>query len=159
MSVKVKGLREVNDYFDKISKVGEEPVKRALNKAGEEVRRIEIDVAQRTHCKYSEKIGYNELKKYPIRIGKMGSKYVSVGIRAKAPTGKQKAKEQKAKANGVARATYWDRVKGLWYNNYGFYHNRTGKYITGSNWIDNAYEESVDKAFETIKDELMKGLK
>lgn len=118
MPIKVKGLKEVNDYFDKISKLGEEPVKKALNKAGEDVRKIEVEVAKETHRKYSENVGYKELKKYPIRVGKMGGKYVSIGIRAKAPTKRQKAKEQRDKARGVARATYWDKVKGLFYSSF-----------------------------------------
>lgn len=108
MPVKTKGFREVSDYFDKMSKLGDKTVNKALNDAGNKVREIEADVAKNTHRKYSERVGYNEIKKYPIRTGKMGSKYVSVGIKAKA-TSRQK---------GHTRSTHWDRVKGLLYSSF-----------------------------------------
>lgn len=157
MSVKVAGIKELFDTLEKMDKKGATIGKNALNEAGEHVRKVEQQVAKRTHHEYSEDVGWKELKKYPIRTGKHGSRFVSVGIRAKA-TKKLKERDEANKKAGAYRPTYWDKVKGLWYNNYGFVHNKTGKYVAGSNWIDEAYEESIPGAYEKIKDEILKEL-
>lgn len=157
MSLKVKGLQDVVDQLDRMGKVGDTHGKKALEQAGDHVKKVEIRVVRRTHNRYSEEVGWQELKRYPVKIGKKGGKFVNIGIRANV-SAKQKKKEQKDANMGIKRATHWDKIKGLWFNNYGFFHNRTGDYIAGTDWITTAYEESVDEAFKIISDELEKGM-
>lgn len=157
MSVKVKGMQEMIDTLDKMLKVGDTHGKRALQEAGDYVKDIEVQVAKREHHKYSERVGYEELKRYPVKIGKSGGKFVNIGIRASV-SGKQKKKEMADQKSGVLRATHWDKVKGLWYNNYGFFHNRTGEYVAGTDWMGKAYEKSVSGAYQKIREEIEKGL-
>lgn len=156
MSVNVKGIQELIDYFDKI---GNTTVpKKALKKAGEHVRKVEVEVAKSSHSKYSRKnseSGYNHLKSFPPRI-KKGKGFVDIGL-----------KDKGGKSN-------WSSIKGLYFNHYGFYHNgwhkdgtaenrikngvKRGKYIAGSRWMDNAYEKSSNKAYELLEEGLLEGL-
>lgn len=157
MSLETKGFQELIDHLDGLAKVGETHGKQALQEAGDIVRRIEVDVAKHTHKKYSQKVGFNELKKYPIRNGKLGGKYLSVGIKTTQTKSQKKKDEANVKA-GKSRPTHWDKVKGLFFNNYGFYHNKTGAYIAGSNWIDEAFDKSRDEAYEKVREVLEKGM-
>lgn len=157
MGVKVKGMQEIIDQLDRMEKVGETHGKKALQKAGDYVKDIEVAVAQKTHNKYSDDVGWKELKRYPVKIGKQGGKYVNIGIRASV-SGKQKKKEMADAKAGVKRATHWDKIKGLWFNNYGFFHNRTGEYVAGTDWIGKAYEKSVEGAYKKVREELEKGM-
>lgn len=136
MSINIKGFKELSDYFDKIGKVADKPVNRALNAAGDEVKKIEDRVAKSEHHKYSTGAGRRELRKYPITRAKSGNKIIKIGIKNK--------------------NVDFNKIRGLYFNNYGFYHNRTGRYITGSNWLGKAREEALPVAYKTIKDELMK---
>lgn len=136
---------------------GEKVCQKALKVAGEEVRKIEVQTAIEKHNKYSEKIGYKEIKVLPM-YGPRNKKICPIGIRVRF-TPKQATKQAKLKASGKYRATYWDKVKGLWYNNYGFYHNKTHNYVAGTDWIGVAFDKSQDKAYEIIQEELGKGLK
>lgn len=159
MGVKVTGLKELTDKLDKMTTHLDKAGKRALEQAGQIVLDEERAVVKSTHNKYSENVGINELKKYPVKIGsKHKSKYINIGIRAKL-TSTQKKKDSANKQAGMHRPTHWDRIKGLWYNNYGFFHNRTGKYVTGTDWIGTAYERSIDRAYQKIQSELEKEIK
>ena len=154
MSVDVKGIQELIDYFDKI---GNKSVpKKALKKAGNHVREVEKRVAKSRHDKYSRRngeSGVNHLKSFPPRIRK-NKGFIDIGLKdTKAP---------------------WDSIKGLYFNHYGFYHNgwhkdgtaenrikngtKKGKYIAGSRWMDSAYEESREKAYELLEEGLLEGL-
>lgn len=155
--VKVKGMQDLVDQLDKMAKVGDKHVNKALNKAGEKVKKTEIEVAERVHNKYSQKVGVKEIKKYPIKVGKRGGKFINIGIRTNV-TASQRRKDEANKKAGKSRATHWDRVKGLFYNNYGFHHNRSGTYIAGSDWLGQAYEESVEEAFREMKETLEEGM-
>lgn len=157
MAVQVKGMQELVDTLDNMLKVGDTTAKKALKEAGDYVKDVEVQVAKTKHNKYSEEVGYNELKRYPVKVGKKGGKFVNIGIRASV-SGNQKKKEIADAKAGIKRATHWDKVKGLWYNNYGFYHNKTGRYIAGSNWIDTAYENSVEGAYAKIRENIEKDL-
>ena len=157
MAVEVKGMQELVDTLDKMLKVGDETSKQALRKAGDYVKDEEVRVARSKHKKYSEEIGWQELKRYPVKMGRKGGKFVNIGIRASV-SGKQKKKEMADAKAGIKRATHWDKIKGLWYNHYGFYHNRTGNYIAGSNWMDTAYENSVEGAYKIIRENIEKDL-
>lgn len=148
MSIKVNGMQQLINQLDKLGKVGDKHGNTALKSAAEVVRAKEVEVAKRTHSKYSEDVGWKELKAYPIKKGRKYGKIVQVGI---------KGSESSTGANG-SRTTYWDRIKGLWFNNYGFVHNRSGTYIAGTNWIQTAYDESVDEAYAKIREEIEKGL-
>lgn len=157
MSVEVKGMQELIDALDKMEKVGDKTVNKALREAGDYVKDVEVKVAKSKHKKYSDDVGWKELKRYPIKMGKKGGKFVNIGIRASV-SGNQKKKEIADAKAGVHRATHWDRIKGLFFNNYGFFHNRTGEYIAGSNWIGEAYENSIEEAYSKIREEIEKGL-
>lgn len=138
MPVDIKGFKELSDYFDKIGKVADKPVNRALNAAADEVKDIQVDVVTKQHHVYSTGKGKKELRKYPItRRG--GRKVIKIGIKSK--------------------KVDFENIKGLYFNNYGFYHNKTGKYITGSNWLGKSREKALPVAYKTIKDELMKEFK
>ena len=157
MAVEVKGMQELVDTLDKMLKVGDKTSKQALQKAGDYVKEKEVAVAKRTHNKYSENVGWQELKRYPVKMGRKGGKFVNIGIRASV-SGKQKKKEMADAKAGIKRATHWDKIKGLWFAHYGFYHNRTGNYIAGSNWMDTAYDDSVEGAYKIIRENIEKDL-
>ena len=157
MSVNIQGLQELTDTLDRMAKVGDKHGATALRKAGDYVKKIEVKVVKDTHDKWSEKIGYKELKRYPVKVGKKGGKFINIGIRAQ-QTPSQKKKDNQAKASGVYRPTHWDKIKGLWYNNYGFFHNKSGAYIAGTDWISKAYDDSVEGAYKIIKEEIEEGL-
>ena len=152
MSVKVKGVQELINYYDK---VGNKKVpKKALKKASKYVLEVEKDTAKNTHNKYSKKVGYNYLKSFPPRIYK-DKGFVDIGLKDK-------------------DGSNWKKQKGLYYNHYGFHHNgwqnentrknrlkhnkKSGKFIAGSRWMDNAYDNSVDHAYELLEEGLMEGL-
>lgn len=155
MSVDVKGIQQLIDYFDKI---GNKSVpKKALKKAGEHVRNVEIQIARSEHRRYSRKnseSGVNHLKSFPPRVRK-GKGYIDIGL-----------KEKGGKSS-------WDNIRGLYFNHYGFYHNgwhtegtaknrlkngKKGKYIAGSRWMDTAYDKSSEKAYELLEKGLLEGL-
>lgn len=162
MAIKVEGMQEMVDTLDKMLKVGDKTANEALKQAGDYVKDEEVKVAKKVHGigngkGYSEDIGWKELKRYPVKVGKRGGKFVNIGIRANVTT-TQKKKELADASAGVKRATHWDKVKGLWFNNYGFYHNKTGKYVAGSNWIETAYQNSVEGAYEKVREIIEKDL-
>lgn len=154
-------MQSLTDQLDRMAKVGDTHGKKALQEAGDYVKDVEVKVVKRVHVdknpKYSEDIGWKELKRYPVKVGKLGGKFVNIGIRANI-SGKQKQKENADAKAGVYRPTHWDKIKGLWFNNYGFFHNKTGNYIAGTNWIETAYDESVDGAYKIIKKNIEEGL-
>lgn len=151
MSIEVKGIQQLIDYFDKIG--NQKVPKKALDQAGKHVLKVEKEVAQSTHNKYTRHVGYNNLKSFPPRVRK-GKGTVDIGIKG---------------------SSNWDAVKGLYFNHYGFYHNgwhrehtaknriqkgkSSGKYISGSRWMDNAYEKSSSEAYKILERELLEGLK
>lgn len=158
MAVKVKGMQQMIDDLDKMVKVMDNVSKEALEVAGEIVKDKEVEVAKKEHNEYSEQVGWKEIKRYPVKIGsKRRSKYVNIGIRAQLTSADKKRDEENKKA-GAHRPTHWDKIKGLWFNNYGFFHNRTGAYIAGSDWIGQAYDKSVDEAYKVIEEKLAEGL-
>lgn len=155
MTVTVKGVQELIDYFDKI---GNKTVpKKALKKAGEHVRKVEVETARQKHYEYSRKngqSGINHLKSFPPRI-KKGRGYVDIGLKEK------------------GGSSSWNNIRGLYFNHYGFYHNgwhkegtaknrikngKKGKYIAGSRWMDTAYEKSSNRAYELLEEGLLEGL-
>ena len=143
-------------------KAKEEEEKKKANNKNKNKKDEEVKVAKKVHGigngkGYSEDIGWKELKRYPVKVGKRGGKFVNIGIRANV-TATQKKKELADASAGVKRATHWDKVKGLWFNNYGFYHNKTGKYVAGSNWIETAYQNSVEGAYEKVREIIEKDL-
>ena len=135
MNLQVKGIQELVDYFDKQSKL--KIGKKALKKAGLHVLKVERKVARRRHYRYSNKVGYKELKNFPLR-NKNGNVLVDIGIKGK--------------------KVDWQKIKGIYYNHYGFWHNKTGQYVAGSRWMDTAYVESVEGAYKIIAHELTKEL-
>lgn len=162
VAIKVKGMQELTDTLDMMLKVGDKTAKSSLAKAGDYVKKKEVSTAKRVHGTgngkgYSEDVGWKEIKRYPVKIGKKGGKFVNIGFRASV-SGKQRKKEESDSKAGVKRATHWDKIKGLWFNHYGFYHNRTGQYVAGSQWMDSAFDDSVDGAFRIIREDIERGL-
>lgn len=141
MSLQIKGLQELIDDFERQSKV--KVSKSALKKAGEYVLSVEKDVAGSTHDKWARPAGVNNLKKFPIRSYR-GSAFIDVGIKGK----RQKDTDK--------RKTEWDMVRGLFYNHYGFFHNKTGNYVAGSRWMDKAFEQSENEAYKILSNEMLK---
>lgn len=154
----IKGMQELIDKLQKMEDAGNKIANSALREAGEVVKSAEVEEAKKAHTdnsKYSQNVGWKEIKKYNVRLSKKGTKVIDIGLKG-SRTPSQKKKDAKAQASGVARATHWDKIKGLYFNNYGFYHNITGEYVAGSNWLGKAYDKSVDDAYEIIRQKLIK---
>ena len=151
--LEVIGMQQLVDKLEKMQDAGNKIANTALQKAGEVIKEAEVEEAKK-HNKYSQDVGWKEIKKYRVRVSKKGTKVIDIGLKA-SRTASQKKKEAKAKASGAARATHWDKIRGIYFNNYGFYHNRTGEYIAGSNWMGKAYDKSADEAYEIIRQQLI----
>lgn len=136
-------MQQLIDLFEHQTKV--KVSKKALKSAGEYVLEVERDVAENRHSKFARPEGAKHLKKFPIRTYR-GSAFIDIGI---------KGKQSK---NADTRKTEWDMVRGLYFNHYGFFHNRTGKYIAGSRWMDTAFDKSEKRAFEILSQEMLKEL-
>lgn len=122
MALKVQGMQSIIDQLDKMEKVGDKHCKKALEEAGNYVKDIEVEVAKRVHGlengkRYSQDVGWKELKRYPVKLGRQGGRFVNIGIRATL-TSAQKKKEDAAAKAGVKRATHWDKIKGLIYSSF-----------------------------------------
>lgn len=141
MSLQVKGLQQLIDDFEQQNKV--KVSKKALKTAGEYVLNVEKEVAGNRHSKWARPQGINNLKKFPIRSYR-GSAFIDIGIKGKKTKDADK------------RKTEWDAVRGLYYNHYGFFHNKTGKYVAGSRWMDTAYDKSEEQAFKILSNEMLK---
>lgn len=152
--LEVRGMKELLEKLEKVSEAPQKVGKKALQKAGAHVKDIEVKVAQREHDKYTQDVGHKEIKRYGVKTKKTGSQVIDIGLRGKR-TASQKKKDQANKMAEKHRPTHWDKIKGLWFNNFGFYHNRTGKYVAGSDWIGKAYDESSDEAYDIIRKHLM----
>ena len=154
--LKVVGMQELVDKLDKMSVAGQKISTKTLNKAGNIVKKAEIQRAKK-HNKYSQNVGWKEIKKFSVKRNKNGARVVDIGIKGSV-TKSQKRKDLEAQKRGDSRPTQWDRIRGLYFNNYGFYHNITGEYIAGSDWFGKAYEDSADEAYGVIRQELLKEL-
>lgn len=150
MSLQVKGMQDLIDYFDKIQNT--RAPKKALRKAGDHVLEVERKVATREHHTYATGQGAKELKRSAIRSYKKQD-FVDIGIKNK--------------------DVDWSKVKGLYFNHYGFYHNGwskkgtaknrkkngvRGKYIAGSRWMDKAFDESKEQAYAILTEGLLEEL-
>lgn len=135
MSLQVKGLQQLIDDFERQQKV--KVSKDALKKAGDYVLEVEKKIVNQTHRKWARPKGIDNLRKFPIRSYQK-SAYIDIGLK------------------GKNAKTDWDAVKGLYFNHYGFFHNKSGKYIAGSRWMDKAYDQSEEKALKILSDEMLK---
>lgn len=153
MSMKVSGMQELIDHFDKMNNL--KAPKKALVEAGKHIKEVEQKTALEKHKKYSKNIGNKYIKAFPVRSYKK-SLFIDIGLRS------------------AGAGAEWDKIKGLYFNHYGFYHNgwnnegtrenrikngRTGKYIAGSRWLDTAFERGKEKAYKIIEEELLKQVK
>lgn len=151
MPLVIKGYQEIIDDLDQLNLITKIPADNALAQAGEVVKKAQIAAANRNHGPYSEDVGNKEIKRYNVKINRAtGNKFVSIGLKGKGSGSSGSSKD---------RSTQWGKVRGLWFNNYGFMNARTGTYVAGSDWMGEAYDNSVDKAYETIKNNLLDGLK
>lgn len=158
MSIRVLGTKELLAKLQQISDAPQKCSKKALTKAGTHMRKVQVEEAKKEHNKYSEHVGYNEIKKYGVKT-KGSRQYIDIGLRAKMSAKKKmeedkRKKEALAKGDKKARVTHWDKVKGLYFNHYGFFHNLTGEYVAGSGWMDNAYDKGSFEAYKIIADVL-----
>lgn len=133
MSLQVKGMQDLIDYFDRQAKI--KISKDALRQAGNHVLEEEVKVAEEYHSKYARPLGYRHIKKFPIR-NYHGSAFIDIGLKVK---------------KGSGDSDEWTAIRGLYFNHYGFWHNRTGKYIVGSGWMDKAFDNSKDGAYEILE--------
>nr|DAW54702.1 MAG TPA: hypothetical protein [Caudoviricetes sp.] len=144
-------MQELIDYFEKIG--NSKAPKKGLRKAGDHVLKVEKDVANNIHYKYATGAGVDQLKRSKVRSYKKKA-FIDVGLKGK--------------------MSDWEKAKGLYFNHYGFFHNGwhkdgtaknrkktgiDGKYITGSRWMDKAFDKSKEKAYEILKDEMLKEFK
>ncbi|MEG0908770.1 MAG: hypothetical protein RSH78_00205 [Bacilli bacterium] len=135
----VKGMQELIDKLQHIQDTPRRIGNKVLNDAAKVVKEVETNVAYNAHRPYSEDVGHKEIKKFGIRTYRSGAKYVDIGLRGSGAD--------------------WSKIKGLYFNNYGFYHNKSGRYIAGSNWIEQAYEQSREDAYKIIKDGLIREMR
>lgn len=133
LSLQVKGMQELIDYFDRQAKI--KVSKNALKQAGVFVQEEEVRVAEERHRKYARPMGSKHIKKFPIR-NYHGSAFIDIGIKLK---------------KGSGDVDEWSAIRGLYFNHYGFWHNRTGNYIVGSGWMDTAFDNSKEGAYEILE--------
>lgn len=149
-SLKAKGIDELIKKLENMQKAPDKVVDKALKAAAEIVKETEIATVKKLHNKYSEDIGYKEIKTFSVKRTKTGAKIIQTGIR-----GSQNKKRRAAKGR---RSDHWSRIRGLWFNNFGFYNEKTGKYVAGSNWIGKSFEDCKDKAYEKMKEVVLREL-
>ena len=104
MPLEIKGYQELIDKMHDTTEIADKAGNIGLKKAGEIVREAQYREVVRTHDKYSEKIGRQELKAYPIRSKKTG-KYISIGLKAKGQVHR--------KDDSKGRSSHWSKIKGL----------------------------------------------
>jgi len=151
MQLKLEGMDELLNRLQNISDAPQKVMNKALEEGGDIVLKKEKEVAVRIH---KSKVGVTVLKKLKVKKRKNGKgSYIDVGLRANATNSKSSGY-----GNSRKRATEWDKARGLWFNNWGFFHNFTGKYVSGSNWIQTAYDEIVEGAHNAIKGEILKAM-
>lgn len=139
MKVEVKGMQELIDklerYHDTPNKVGN----KALKTAGEKMLQYERDTATRIHNKKSTGKGAKHLKVGNVKTYKSGSKFIGVGFTK----------------DILGGGDNWKNVKGLYFQHYGYYNHRGGKYVAGSNWLGIAFEAGADTCYNIIKNEIL----
>lgn len=139
MKFEVIGMSElidkINKYHDTPNKVGN----KALKAASQIVLEVEKSTLLSMHRKdRSTGKGAANLKVGNIKTYSSGSKFVGVGF-------------TKDKMGGAS----WDDIKGAYFNHYGWYNNRGGNYVAGSNWLGVAYDKAVDASYTTMKNILI----
>ena len=146
-------MKELMKKLEQMQDGNKKALNPALRAGGKIIKKKEVEVVKRENHEYSEEVGWKEIKTFPIRTRKKGSS-IDIGIKGRV----SKATKRKDKENILAnrpRPTYWDRVRGIYFNNFGFYHNRTGEYVAGTDWMGKAYKESSDEAYGKIRKTLL----
>lgn len=156
--IKTEGMTKLINKLDRMSKAPAKVVDKALQEAGEHVKKVEVKVVKQTHDKWSENVGYKEIQTFKIKARRNGSKIIQIGVRGSQKGTPTKSKKGKSSKSGTSRPrnNHWNKIRGLWFNNYGFYHNKTGKYVAGSNWIGKSYEQSKKRAYQIIEETILK---
>lgn len=145
-----KGMQELLKRLEKMRDVSDEQLDKALEVGAKVVKAKEVELAQKIHYPYSEDVGWKEIKTYKPKRRRNNARIIQTGIRGK--------QDKRKKEWDSPRSKHWDKIRGLWFNNYGFYHNKSGKYIAGSNWIGKAYEDSKDEAYAKMRKVILKEL-
>lgn len=151
-SVSTKGVDELLKKLEKMQNAPEKVGEKALKAGAEIVKKTEINTVKKLHKKYSENIGWQEIKTFDIKRRRNGAKIIQTGIRGT----QTKRRAANKKPGKQKRSTHWDKIRGLWFNNFGFYNVKTGKYVAGSNWIQKSYDDSKDKAYGKIKEVVLR---
>ena len=154
-----KGMQELIKRLEKMQNLSDEQMDKALIEGAKIVKKVEVDTVKKLHHEYSEDVGWKEIQTFKVKRRRNGARIIQTGVRAKRSKGKKPAENRgKAPKSGFSRPrdTHWNKIRGLWFANYGFYHNKTGNYIAGTNWIGKSYEDSKDKAYDNIRRVVLK---
>lgn len=140
VKLEIKGFDELIDklhkYHDTPNKVGN----KALKEAAEVMLKHEKSTLRSMHSgdrstgKGAANLKVGKLKTYPS-----GSKFVGVGF----------TKEM------MGGGDNWKNIKGAYFQHYGYYNHRGGKYVAGSNWLGVAYENGANPSYAIIKNTII----
>lgn len=139
MKLEVKGMQELIDKLERYHEMPNKAGNSALKEAGEKMLKYEKDTALKIHNKKSTGRGAANLKVGNVKTYGGGSKFIGVGF----------TKEM------LGGGENWKNVKGLYFQHYGYYNHRGGKYVAGSNWLGVAFEAGADDCYKTIKNKLL----
>ena len=134
-TIKIKGLQDVYNKFEEISKVvNHKDVNKAFNDSAEIIL-----AAQK---KYAP-VGKTEQGVKELKIGKpkmyKGFKRIKIGLEY---------------GNWKYGENYKDHgARGIWYQHWG-YTTRSGRFIQGSFWMDDAFEKAKPRATQILIDGL-----
>lgn len=144
MKVEVIGMSELVDKLNKYHDAPNRVANKALREAGKAMLEHEKSTLKRMHSKdRSTGKGAANLKVSNIKTYSSGNKYVGVGF----------TKDM------MGGSDNWKNIKGAYFNNFGFYNNRGGKYVAGSNWLGVAYENGSNECYNIIKNMILLELK
>ena len=143
-SLEVKGFDELVDILHKYHNTPNKVGNKALKEAAEIMLNHERQTLKKMHNKdRSTGKGAANLKVGKIKTYASGSKFVGVGFTKEMMGGKEN----------------WKNIKGAYFNHYGYYNHRGGKYVAGSNWLGVAYQNGANSSYATIKNIILAELK
>lgn len=137
MAVKVDGLNDIFGVIDNLGEVGKKAGKKAVKNGLDEVLvQLKKDAPTDTGD------GARKLSTQYIRVNKNGSAWGACGIGSK----------------------NWEDTKHLYFQHYGYIHNKSGKQVTAHvGWMDNSFKrvkkKAEDKMMNVLSSEIDKVLK
>lgn len=106
----VKGMEKLVKKLEKMQNVPIKVMDKALEEGAEIVKKEEIKIVKSTHDKYSEQVGWKEIKAFNVKARRSGSKIIQIGVRGSQSNKNKSSKKGKGKG---ARTTHWDKIRGL----------------------------------------------